>query len=61
MFLKEQRNLEFNYTNLDMIIREVSCNNKDEEEKIWNLIHNNQIHKYNNINNCKSFLPNCIF
>ena len=61
MFLKEQRNLEFNYTNLDMIIREGSCNNKDEEEKIWNLIHNNQIHKYNNINNCKSFLPNCIF
>ena len=34
MFLKEQRNLEFNYTNLDIIIREGSCNNKDEEEKM---------------------------
>lgn len=59
--LKELRNIDFNYTNLDLIIREGSCNNEEEADYIWEQIQLNKTNRNKNINEYNSFLPNCIY
>lgn len=59
--LKELRNIDFNYTNLDLIIREGSCNNTEEADYIWEQIQLNKTNRNKNINEYNSFLPNCIY
>ena len=61
ILLKEHRNIHFNYTNLDSIIREGFCNDAKEEALIWDLIPLGNNRNNRGINSCNSFLPNCVF